>query len=56
MEDMIAKIIETYPQQAADYRAGKEKLLSFFVGQVMKESKGQGDPAKINALLRKLLG
>lgn len=56
MEDMIRKIIETYPQQAADYRAGKEKLLSFFVGQVMKETKGQGDPAKINELLRKLLG
>ena len=56
MEAIVHLIIEKNPQQATDYRAGKEKLLSFFVGQVMKETRGQGDPAKINELLRKMLG
>ena len=55
VEGIIRATIENYPQQAADYRAGKEKLLSFFVGHVMKQTKGQADPAKINELLRKYL-
>ena len=55
LEDMIRTTIENYPQQAADYRAGKEKLLSFFIGHVMKQTKGQADPAQINLLLRKYL-
>ena len=55
LEDIIRTIIENQPQQAADFRAGKEKLLAFFVGQVMKQTKGQADPAQINLLLRKYL-
>jgi aspartyl-tRNA(Asn)/glutamyl-tRNA(Gln) amidotransferase subunit B len=39
----------------ADFRAGKEKLLGFFVGQVMKETKGQANPKLLNALLLKRL-
>jgi aspartyl-tRNA(Asn)/glutamyl-tRNA(Gln) amidotransferase subunit B len=54
-ENMIKSIIQQYPQQAADYRAGKEKLMAFFVGQIMKQTKGQGNPEQINALLRKYL-
>lgn len=53
--EIIRKTIENNPQQAADYRAGKEKLLAFFVGQVMKQTKGQADPAQINALLKEYL-
>jgi len=56
IEDIIRTIIASNPQQAADYRAGKDKLLGFFVGLVMKETKGQADPAQINKLLIKLLG
>lgn len=55
LEDMIRTIIKNHPQQAADYRAGKEKLLAFFVGQVMKQTKGQVDPGQINMLVRKEL-
>ncbi len=51
LEAIIRSIIHQYPQQAADYRAGKEKLLGFFVGHVMKETKGQTDPAQVNRLV-----
>lgn len=56
IEGIIKTIIESHPQQVADYKAGKDKLLSFFVGLVMKQTKGQADPGQINALLRKYLG
>ena len=55
LDDLIRTTIEHYPQQAADYRAGKEKLLAFFVGQIMKQTKGQGNPEQINKLLREYL-
>ncbi|KTD36093.1 aspartyl/glutamyl-tRNA amidotransferase subunit B [Legionella nautarum] len=55
LEGLVQAIIKQYPEQAADYRAGKEKLLGFFVGQVMKETKGQANPAQINSLLKKYL-
>lgn len=55
IESIIRTIVERHPKQAADYRAGKEKLLGFFVGQVMKETKGKADPALINELLRQFL-
>jgi aspartyl-tRNA(Asn)/glutamyl-tRNA(Gln) amidotransferase subunit B len=55
LEKIIRSIIDNHPEQAADYRAGKEKLLSFFVGQVMKQTKGQFDPARVNALVQECL-
>ena len=55
LEDLIQALVNQYPQQAADYRAGKEKLFGFFVGQVMKQTKGQADPQQINLLLKKYL-
>ncbi|MDR3441444.1 MAG: Asp-tRNA(Asn)/Glu-tRNA(Gln) amidotransferase subunit GatB [Legionella sp.] len=55
LEELISKLIQQYPEQTADYRAGKEKLLAFFVGQIMKQTKGQADPERINALLKKHL-
>jgi aspartyl-tRNA(Asn)/glutamyl-tRNA(Gln) amidotransferase subunit B len=39
----------------ADYRNGKEKLFGFFVGQVMKASKGKANPQQVNILLKKKL-
>lgn len=56
LESIIQSLIQQFPQQAADYRAGKEKLLGFFVGHVMKETKGQADPAQVNALAVQYLG
>ncbi|KTD59044.1 Asp-tRNA(Asn)/Glu-tRNA(Gln) amidotransferase subunit GatB [Legionella shakespearei] len=55
LEEMIANIVKQYPEQAADYKAGKEKLLAFFVGQVMKQSKGKANPEQVNSLLKKYL-
>lgn len=55
IDGIIQAAIENNPQQAADYRAGKEKLLAFFVGIVMKQTKGSADPAQINARLRHYL-
>jgi aspartyl-tRNA(Asn)/glutamyl-tRNA(Gln) amidotransferase subunit B len=54
--DVIDRVLSSNPKQVADYRAGKEKLLGYFVGQVMKETKGQANPAVLNTLLRKKLG
>jgi len=51
---LIDSLIDQYPQQAAEYRQGKEKLLAFFVGQVMKASKGKGSPEVISALLKRV--
>lgn len=53
--EIINKIIAQNPEQAADFKAGKEKLLGFFVGQIMKESKGQADPAEVSRLVKEQL-
>lgn len=55
LDELVKRTVEQYPQQAADYRAGKEKLRGFFVGQIMKETKGQANPEQINQLLKKYL-
>lgn len=52
---IIHELIKQFPKQVEDYRAGKEKLLAFFVGQVMKQTKGKADPAIVNDLLRHAL-
>jgi aspartyl-tRNA(Asn)/glutamyl-tRNA(Gln) amidotransferase subunit B len=48
---MVDAIVMANPQQAADFRAGKDKLLGFFVGQVMKASQGKANPDQVNAIL-----
>ncbi len=55
IEAMIDEVIAANPRQVEQYRAGKEKLLGFFVGQVMKASKGKANPAQVNDLLKKKL-
>jgi aspartyl-tRNA(Asn)/glutamyl-tRNA(Gln) amidotransferase subunit B len=55
IEKIISEVIKANPVQASDYRAGKEKLFGFFVGQVMKASKGKANPDVVNALLKKKL-
>jgi len=52
IEAMIDKVIADNPSQVAEYQGGKEKLLSFFVGAVMKASKGKANPAQLNQILR----
>ena len=55
IEKLIDEIIAANPDQVTDYRAGKEKLFGFFVGQAMKASGGKLNPGQLNELLKKKL-
>lgn len=50
------KVLAANPDPVADYKAGKEKAFAFLIGQVMKETKGQANPALVNKILKELLG
>ncbi len=53
----IEKVLAQSPKEVAEFKAGKEKLLGFFVGQVMKETRGKANPKLLNELLlRRLKG
>jgi len=56
IEGVIDAVIAANPKQLADYRAGKDKLFGFFVGQVMKATEGKANPAQLNDLLKAKLG
>ncbi len=55
IEQAIAAVMAANPGQLADYRAGKDKLFGFFVGQVMKATAGKANPAQLNELLKRML-
>jgi aspartyl-tRNA(Asn)/glutamyl-tRNA(Gln) amidotransferase subunit B len=55
LEPLVDQILAANPQQVESYRAGKEGLLGFFVGQVMKETEGRANPKLVNDLLREKL-
>ena len=55
LEKMIDTILLKNPTQVIDYKAGKTKLFGFFVGAVMKESKGQANPDIVNEILKRKL-
>jgi aspartyl-tRNA(Asn)/glutamyl-tRNA(Gln) amidotransferase subunit B len=55
LEAAIDTVIAANASQLAEYRAGKEKLFGFFVGQVMKATGGKANPAQLNELLKKKL-
>ena len=55
LEKTIAEIMAANPAQLEQYRAGKEKLFGYFVGQVMKATRGKANPQLINELLKKML-
>ena len=52
IEAVVDKVIAENPGQVAEYRAGKDKLIGFFVGQVMKETRGQANPGQVNQVLK----
>jgi aspartyl-tRNA(Asn)/glutamyl-tRNA(Gln) amidotransferase subunit B len=56
LDPIIERIIEANPGQAEQFRSGKEGLLGFFVGQVMKETGGKADPRVVNERVRTKLG
>ena len=55
IERAIDAVMAASPGQLAEYRAGKDKLFGFFVGQVMKSTQGKANPARLNELLKKKL-
>ncbi len=55
IEAIVDAVIAANPSQVAEYRAGKDKLIGYFVGQVMKETGGKANPAQVNAILRQKL-
>lgn len=52
LEQVVCQVIEKFPDTVREYKDGKEKVLGFLVGQVMKEMKGKANPAKVNEMLR----
>ncbi|MFQ5443520.1 MAG: Asp-tRNA(Asn)/Glu-tRNA(Gln) amidotransferase subunit GatB [Nitrospinales bacterium] len=55
IEKLIDEVMTANPNQLNQYRSGKDKLFGFFVGQVMKGSKGQANPGLVNKLLKEKL-
>jgi aspartyl-tRNA(Asn)/glutamyl-tRNA(Gln) amidotransferase subunit B len=55
LAEVIAQVLAAHPERVAEYRAGKEKLFGFFVGQAMKATQGKANPQLVNALLSKAL-
>ena len=52
IEAIVDEIIAANPEQVEQFKAGKEKVLGFFVGQCMKASKGKANPGQLNQLIR----
>jgi aspartyl-tRNA(Asn)/glutamyl-tRNA(Gln) amidotransferase subunit B len=55
LEKVVAEVIAASPKQVEQFRAGKQEVLRYFVGQIMKATRGQANPALVNQLLKKHL-
>jgi aspartyl-tRNA(Asn)/glutamyl-tRNA(Gln) amidotransferase subunit B len=55
IETVVDQVIAANPSQVAEYQSGKDKLIGFFVGQVMKETGGKANPGQVNAILKEKL-
>lgn len=55
LEEAARKVVEDNPKVVEEYRGGKEKVLGFLVGQVMREMRGKANPALANEILKKLI-
>ena len=56
LEEAVSKVLAGSPQEVEAYRNGKTKLIGFFVGQVMRETRGQANPKLVNEILKQKLG
>jgi aspartyl-tRNA(Asn)/glutamyl-tRNA(Gln) amidotransferase subunit B len=56
IDALVDQVLAANPAQAEQFRAGKQQVLGFLVGQVMKASKGKANPQQVNEALRKKLG
>ena len=52
IEAVVDQVIAANPSQVAEYQSGKDKLIGFFVGQVMKETGGKANPGQVNTILK----
>ena len=52
IDELINRVLQQNPKMVEDYKNGKDKLFGFFVGQVMKESKGKANPQIVNKILQ----
>ncbi len=55
IEKLVREVLDRNPKQVEQYRGGQEKLLGFFVGQVMKATQGKANPGEVNKILKQLL-
>ncbi len=55
IEKLVREVLDNNPKQVEQYRGGQEKLLGFFVGQVMKATQGKANPGEVNKILKRLL-
>lgn len=55
LEALAREVLAAYPKEVADYKRGKTKILGFFVGEIMKKTRGQANPKLVNELLLRLL-
>lgn len=55
LKSVAQKVIDANPEKVAEYKSGKEALLMFFVGQIMKETKGSGNPQMIQEILKEMM-
>jgi aspartyl-tRNA(Asn)/glutamyl-tRNA(Gln) amidotransferase subunit B len=56
LRDVVKEILEANPAQVAELKQGKNKVLGFFVGQVMKKTAGKANPQSVNELIKELIG
>ena len=56
IKEIVQKIVAAHPAEVEAYRNGRTNLLGFFVGQVMKETKGRANPKTVNEFVREMLG
>jgi aspartyl-tRNA(Asn)/glutamyl-tRNA(Gln) amidotransferase subunit B len=56
LEEVVERVLRAYPGEVERYRQGKDKLFTFFVGQVMRETSGKANPRIVNQLLKERLG
>jgi aspartyl-tRNA(Asn)/glutamyl-tRNA(Gln) amidotransferase subunit B len=56
LEEIVDKVLAANPAEVESYKGGKKKLMGFFVGQIMRETKGQANPGLVNQIIQKKLG
>ena len=55
LQQSVDEIVNSFPQQVQEYKDGKEKILGFLVGQVLKKTKGKANPEIVKTMLERIL-